>query len=47
MHLSDVGAPVRRREVDVQWQAFLRDGVQRGVFLPRSSSSCKTASVSV
>jgi len=32
MHLSDVVAPGRHREVDLQWQAFLRDGAQSGVF---------------
>jgi PAS domain-containing protein len=31
LHLSDIVAPGRRREVDVQWQAFLRDGIQSGV----------------
>lgn len=32
LHLSEIVAPGRRREVDLQWQAFLRDGVQSGVF---------------
>lgn len=31
-HLSDMIAPGRRAEVDVQWRAFLRDGTQSGVF---------------
>lgn len=32
LHFSEIVAPGRRREVDLQWQAFLRDGVQSGVF---------------
>ena len=31
-HLSEVVAPGRRAEVDVQWRAFVRDGLQQGVF---------------
>jgi PAS domain S-box-containing protein len=31
-HLSDIIAPGRQVEVDVQWRAFLRDGTQSGVF---------------
>jgi PAS domain-containing protein len=42
MHLSDVVAPGRRREVDVQWQAFLRDGVQSGVFLLELSEGTRS-----
>ncbi|MDX2192233.1 MAG: PAS domain-containing protein [Gemmatimonadales bacterium] len=31
-HVSDLVAPGRAAEVDVQWRAFLRDGMQSGVF---------------
>lgn len=31
-HLSDLVEGARRAEVNVQWQAFLRDGVQAGLF---------------
>lgn len=31
-HLSDVVEGARREEVKAQWQAFLRDGVQAGLF---------------
>ncbi|MBA3948637.1 MAG: PAS domain-containing protein [Acidobacteria bacterium] len=31
-HLSTIVAPGRQAEVDVQWQAFLRDGSQQGIF---------------
>ena len=32
LHLSELVAADRREEVDLQWQAFLRDGEQTGVF---------------
>ncbi len=31
-HLSTVVAPGRQAEVDVQWRAFVRDGLQQGMF---------------
>ena len=31
-HLSTVVAPGRQAEVDLQWRAFIRDGIQQGVF---------------
>ncbi len=31
-HLSEIVAPGRQAEVDLQWQAFLRDGSQQGIF---------------
>ena len=31
-HLSTIVAPGRHAEVDVQWQSFLRDGSQHGIF---------------
>lgn len=31
-HLSTIVAPGRQAEVDVQWQAFIRDGSQQGIF---------------
>lgn len=31
-HLSAIVAPGRQAEVDLQWQAFIRDGRQQGVF---------------
>jgi len=31
-HLSTIVAPGRQAEVDLQWQAFLRDGSQHGIF---------------
>ena len=31
-HLSEIVAPSRRIEVDLQWQSFLRDGEQQGLF---------------
>ncbi len=31
-HLSTIVAPGRQAEVDLQWQAFLRDGSQQGIF---------------
>ncbi len=32
LHVSDVVAPGRAAEVNLQWQAFLRDGSQSGIF---------------
>jgi PAS domain S-box-containing protein len=31
-HLSAIVAPGRQAEVDLQWQSFIRDGSQQGVF---------------
>jgi PAS domain S-box-containing protein len=31
-HLSVIVAPGRQAEVDVQWQSFIRDGSQQGIF---------------
>jgi len=31
-HLSTIVAPARRADVDLQWQSFIRDGRQQGVF---------------
>lgn len=31
-HLSAIVAPGRQAEVDVQWQSFIRDGSQQGIF---------------
>ena len=31
-HLSAIVAPGRNAEVDLQWQSFLRDGSQQGIF---------------